>query len=262
MATDFLRSEALSPVCGVLGYRVSRFGSIWVALLGRTAMESVRNSRGLALMIAVALAVVFGCIFLPTAQGQTEQESQQNAPRGPSMAEYNNFAEADRAKDPAEKVILLDAFVSKYPDSPFLAYVYQSYFEAYEKLKNFQKVMEFAEKRLSSPLNVDINKHFEAAVAWARAYNSLHSDDLALAAKAHEIAHRGLAIIPSLKRPGHMDETTFASKMRLATIYLNGTVAAAAMTMKDYKVVKESLDAVVVLSSYDPTELRPRPTGY
>jgi tetratricopeptide (TPR) repeat protein len=225
-------------------------------------MENVRNSRGLALTITVALAAVFGCIFLPAAQGQMQKESQQNAPRGPSMAEYNNFAEADRAKDAAEKVILLDAFVSKYPDSPFLAYVYQSYYEAYEKLKNFQKVMEFAEKRLSSPLNVDINKHFEAAVTWARAYNSVHSDDLALAAKAHEIAQRGLAIIPSLKRPDHMDEKTFASEMREATIYLNATIAAAAMTMKDYKVVKDSLGAVVVLSTYDPAELRSRPTGY
>jgi hypothetical protein len=229
-------------------------------------MENIKNSRGMVLTIAVALTAVLGCVIVPAAQGQTQEQKPGNPPRKYSMAEYNEYAEAVRPLDAAERIKQLDAFVAKHPDSPLLSYVYQDYYKAYEKTGNLPKVMEFAEKRLSigSALtyqNREPQERLETALVWVHAYNRFHSDDVELAAKARGMVRAGLAIIATIKKPDYIYEgKIFARAMIQAASYLNATSAKAAMTVKDYKAVDESLEEIIRLTAFDLSDLSPAPT--
>jgi tetratricopeptide (TPR) repeat protein len=229
-------------------------------------MESLRNSRGMVLTIAVALTAVLGCAIVPGAQGQTQEQKPGNPPRKYSMAEYNDYAEAVRSEDAAERIKQLDSFVAKHPDSPLLSYVYQEYYKAYEKTGNLPKVMEYVEKRLSigSALtyqNREPEERLETALVWVHAYNKFHSDDVELAAKARAMVRTGLAIIATIKKPDYIyEEKIFTRAMIQAASYLNATSAKAARTMKDYKAADESLEEIIRLTAFDLSDLWPPPT--
>src|SRR4051794_22327018 len=77
------------------------------------------------------------------AQGQDAAKPQY------TMAEYNAYTAAQATKDPTAQIKALDDFVAKYPNSALLIYVYPLYFNAYSQLKNFPKVMEYADKTLA-----------------------------------------------------------------------------------------------------------------
>lgn len=229
-------------------------------------MESLRNSRGMVLAMAVALTAVLGCVFVPSAQGQTKEQKPSNPPRKYGMAEYNEYAEAVRSKDAAERIKQLDSFIAKHPDSPLLSYVYQDYHKAYEKTGNLPKVMEYVEKRLSiqgalTYQNDEPQERLEATLVWVHAYNKFHSDDVELAAKARCVVRTGLAIIASIKKPDYIfEEKTFARAMSQAASYLNATSTKAAITMKDYKAADESLEVIIRLTAFDLSDLWPPPT--
>jgi hypothetical protein len=217
--------------------------------------------------VAAIGVVLCTCASPSTTRGQQQEQNRSNAPRKYSMAEYNDLTLATRQDGAAERIRSLDSFVAKYVDSPLLPCAYQAYYEAYEKVSNFPKVMEYAEKRLETsspeyPDSMDANERLEATFAWARAYKKLHSDDAELAAKAHEIVRTGLALLASFKRPNHLDEKTFTLEMQRAASYLNVTGAVAALAMKDYKAASESLEALSGLTSYDPSELREAPVPH
>jgi hypothetical protein len=174
------------------------------------------------------------------------------------MEEYNSQAAALHTSDPREKIVLLNAFVAKYPDSPLLIYTYPQYCEAYQKLQDFSKVIEFAEKVLysSDTLKLDVNTRLESAVAWAWAYNNLRSNDTALAAKGREVTRMGLELLDAMKEENVL-RRNFKEESRKAKLYLNVTAAAAALVMKDEQAASASLSEVAGLSAFDPSALRP-----
>jgi hypothetical protein len=71
----------------------------------------------------------------------------------------------------------------------------------------------------------------------------------------------GLAIIATIKKPDYIYEgKIFARAMIQAASYLNATSAKAAMTVKDYKAVDESLEEIIRLTAFDLSDLSPAPT--
>jgi tetratricopeptide (TPR) repeat protein len=229
-------------------------------------MANMKNSRSSVLTIAVALTAVLGSVFVLAAQGQTQEQKPGNPPRTYTIAEYNEYAEAVRSEDATERIKQLDSFVARHPDSPFLNYIYQAYYMAYEKTGNLPKVMEFAEKRLSigSALtyqNSEPEERLETAPVWVHAYNKFHSDNVELAAKARSVVRTGLAIIATIKKPDYIyEEKIFTRAMIQAASYLNATSAKAARTMKDYKAADEALEEIIRLTVFDFSELWPPPT--
>jgi len=63
-----------------------------------------------------------------------------------TMPEYNSYQACASEKVPATQLKCLDDFVSKYPNSALLIYVYPLYVQAYGGLKNYQKVIEYSDK--------------------------------------------------------------------------------------------------------------------
>src|ERR1700737_5244093 len=66
-----------------------------------------------------------------------------------TRAEYNAYQAAAAERNPAQQIKMLDDFVAKYPNSALLIYIYPLYYNAYSQLKNWPKVIEYADKLLA-----------------------------------------------------------------------------------------------------------------
>src|SRR5271167_3978778 len=101
------------------------------------------------LMVLAALSLVlFGARLADAQAPATAGAAPQAAPKY-TMAEYNAYQAAAAEKDPAAQIKLLDDFVSKYPNSALLNYIYPLYYKNYGAQKNFPKTIEYADKLLA-----------------------------------------------------------------------------------------------------------------
>src|SRR5712692_737175 len=105
-------------------------------------MNWTRRMTGFALL--AALGLVLGSA--PAAKAQAA--AQDTGKQAYTVPEYNAYQAAAAEKNPAQQIKLLDDFVSKYPNSALLVYVYPLYYQANGALKNFPKVIEYADKLL------------------------------------------------------------------------------------------------------------------
>ena len=78
------------------------------------------------------------------------------------MAEYNAYQAAAAEKNPAQQVKALDDFVSKYPNSALMIYIYPLYYQAYSQLKNYPKVIEYADKLVALGEKADAGARYQA----------------------------------------------------------------------------------------------------
>ena len=192
-------------------------------------MNRMRRFAGLAVSALL-------CWMLGSAAAAQAPAGGQDAGKQPyTMPEYNAEQACGNDKNPSTQVKCLDDFVSKYPNSNLLVYVYPMYYQAYFQLKNFAKVMEYADKMVALGDKVDANAKYAALYARALAFASLPADQQATQAKgAVAAAEAALKLVPELKKPDNMDDNAFTEQKKQATGYLNGTAAQAAMVSKDY----------------------------
>jgi hypothetical protein len=177
------------------------------------------------------------CIALGNANGARAQApAGQEAGKQPyTMPEYNAEQACGNDKNPTSQVKCLDDFVSKYPNSNLLIYVYPMYYQAYSQLKSWPKVIESADKLVALGDKVGPNEKYGALYARAFAFNNLSAAEQAPQAKgAMAAAEAGLKLIPELKKPDTLDEKAFEEQKKQAAIYLNGTAAQSAAVLKDY----------------------------
>ena len=173
------------------------------------------------------------------------------------MAEYNSYQACASEKNPATQVKCLDDFVAKYPNSALLIYVYPLYYQAYGQLKNYQKVIEYADKVAALGDKVEAGIHYQALYAHAFAYNALSATDTAWgndpanAKAAQAAAVEGLKALDALKKPDNMTEDAFNTQKKQIQIYFNGTAAQAAMSQKDYASAIQYYKAVLALNPDD-----------
>jgi len=152
-----------------------------------------------------------------------------------TMPEYNAEQACANDKNPSSQVKCLDDFVSKYPNSNLLIYVYPMYYQAYFQSKNYAKVIEYADKMVALGDKADANSKYAALYARALAFGSMDATAQATHAKgALDAAEAGLKLIAELKKPDNLDDAGFTEQKKQAASYLNGTAAQAAMVAKDY----------------------------
>ncbi len=99
-------------------------------------MRAIEKFGTLAMTAALSV-VLAGSVLLgqPAFAGQDAGASKQPY----TMAEYNAYTAAAAEKNPAAQIKLLDDFVSKYPNSALLIYVYRLYYENYGAQKNYPR---------------------------------------------------------------------------------------------------------------------------
>jgi len=218
-------------------------------------MNGTRRLSGLA--IAAAFCMIAGNALSANAQAPAPAAGQDaNAPKY-TMAEYNAYQACAGEKVPATQIKCLDDFVSKYPNSALLIYIYPLYYTDYTQLKNPQKVMENVDKLIALGDKAEAAIRYGALYARALAYASLglkETDPTAKdqATKAREAALLGLKTIDELKKPDNMSDEDFKKQKLQPSILFNYTAGNAAMTMKDYAGAVTSFKAVLALNADDP----------
>jgi tetratricopeptide (TPR) repeat protein len=227
----------------------------------KSEMKGTHKIAGLA--IGAALFLNLGVAPASRAQAAAAAPAGQDAAAAKpqyTMAEYNAYQAAAAEKNPAQQVKALDDFVSKYPNSALLIYIYPLYYQAYSQLKNYPKVIEYADKVVALGDKVDAGARYQALYARAFAYNAIIADpaqaktgatDTALAKSALDAAVAGLKALDEVKKPETMTDDAFATQKKQIQIYFNGTAAQAAMILKDNAAAATYYKAVLALNPDD-----------
>src|SRR6186997_1794539 len=106
-------------------------------------MNRMKRVAGLAMSASL-------CWMLGSAAMAQAPAGGQDAGKQPyTMPEYNAEQACATDKNPSSQVKCLDDFVSKYPNSNLLIYAYPMYYQAYFQLKNYAKVIEYADKMVA-----------------------------------------------------------------------------------------------------------------
>jgi hypothetical protein len=218
-------------------------------------MSGTRKVAGLAIVAALCLILGNGLSALARPQAPAAGGQDAGAGKQPyTMAEYNSYQAAAAEKVPAQQIKALDDFVSKYPNSALLIYVYPLYVQAYGQLKNYQKVIEYSDKVIGLGIKIDAGGQYQALYAHCFAYNALSAAqqaDPATAKAAREAAVAGLKALDEVKKPDNMTDEAFATQKKQIQIYFNGTAAQASVNTKDYASAIPFYKAMLALNPDD-----------
>jgi hypothetical protein len=200
-------------------------------------MNATKRLTGLAILGALCLILGNGL----SAIAQAPAAGQDTGAAKYTMAEYNAYQACAGEKVPAALLKCLDDFVSKYPNSTLLNYVYPLYYQAYSAQKNYLKMIESADK-LAALEKIDALTRFNAYYTHATAFYAMVSDakegpnaskDAALAKAAQEAAAKALKTLDEVKKPDGVTDEAWAKQKTVSQLTLNGIAAQAAMNAKD-----------------------------
>ena len=206
-----------------------------------------RTCRVAGLALVAAICLVLSGANITRAQAPAGQDAAAGKQQY-TMAEYNAYQAAAAEKNPTQQIKLLDDFVSKYPNSALMIYIYPLYYQAYSQLKNWPKVIEYADKLIALNDKVEPPIRYQAYYARAFAYSNLPQnapDAQAQAPKACEAAKAGLKTLGELKKPDNMSEDDFNKQKQQPAILFNYTIAQCSMIQKDYQTAIDSYKAVL-----------------
>jgi tetratricopeptide (TPR) repeat protein len=221
---------------------------------GEMGMIGTRRMTGVAVLAALCLIIGSGA----SAKAQAPAAGQDAAAPKYTMAEYNAYQACAAEKVPATLIKCLDDFVSKYPNSTLLNYVYQLYSQAYGAQKNYQKVIENADKLAAMGDKVDAGTRFTAYYTHVAAYSALITDqpktagvDPALAKAAEDAAAAALKTLPDVKKPDNVTDDAWAKQVTQFKVFLEGVAAQAATAAKDCAGAVADYKAVLALNPDD-----------
>jgi tetratricopeptide (TPR) repeat protein len=169
------------------------------------------------------------------------------------MAEYNAEQACANDKVPASQIRCFDDFVSKYPNSALLPYVYQAYYQAYGAQKNYAKVIEYADKLIGLGDKVDAGTKLQAYNVREGAWTTLSAaDQTAGAAGARDAANKALATLGQIKKPDNVSDADFEKSKQPYVIFFNNTGAQASVLLKDYAGAMNFYKAVLAIDPDEP----------
>jgi hypothetical protein len=195
-------------------------------------MNAIRRMAGLAVIAGLCLMGTTAVKVAAQGAGAAAGGGAAAQPKY-TMAEYNAFQAAAAEKNPQAQLKLLDDFVSKYPNSTLMNYVYPLYYQNYAAQKNFPKVVEYANKELALP-GVSQTDKYQAYRAIAYAYNNTPNPDPAFAKAAYQACLDGAKTVADLAKPDNVDAATFDNQKKAEIQNFNITAASAALAAKDY----------------------------
>jgi hypothetical protein len=207
--------------------------------------------RMASMVVLAALSLCYLGAMSAVAQDQAPAAAGAPAGQKYTMAEYNAYQAAAAEKDANAKIKLLDDFVSKYPNSALLNYIYPLYYQAYAELKNWAKVIDYADKEIGLGAKLTPNERYQAYSARAFAYNNLQNPDAAQAKSEYQAALDGIKSLDALPKPDGMDDAKFAEEKKKTALSLQTTAANAAMAEKDYPAAIQAYKTVLASNPDD-----------
>ena len=213
-------------------------------------MNVTRRLTGPAVLLAL-------CLVLGSAAGvyaQAAASQDQGAGKQPyTMAEYNSYKACADDKVPASQIKCLDDFVSKYPNSALLIYVYPLYYQGYGAQKNYAKVIENADKLLALGDKVDAPTRLQAYNIRLGAWTALPAaDQPAGAAAGRDAAAKALKTLDEIKKPDNVSDADFAKSKQPYIIFFNNTGAQASVLLKDFPGAMTFYKAILAANPDEP----------
>ena len=195
-----------------------------------------RRILDLTAVILTAL-VVLPLFSLPTSVQAAAQDQKPSY----TIPEYNAFQAANAEKDPAAKIKDLDDFVAKFPNSTLLQYVNQLYYQTYQQMKNYPKVIEYADKLVAMGDKVDPAVVLGALQARVQAFSAMRMNPSAPDAndqltKQRDAALQGAKLLEAFPKPAaaKMSDEDFAKQKKPGIAFFDSSAGSAALQMKDY----------------------------
>jgi hypothetical protein len=213
-------------------------------------MNAIRRMASLAVLMALCLLGIKAVPVAAQAATQT-QDSCTGAGQHYTMAEYNSYTAAANEKDPAAQLKALDDFVSKYPNSCLLNYIYPLYYQNYGNQKNYAKVIDYCDKEIALGDKASPAEKLQAYSVRAFAYNHMQNPDTAQSKAAYNAAIEGAKLLDALPKPDGYDDAKFAAEKKGILLNFNYTAANAAMAAKDYPSAIQMYKVVLTTSPDD-----------
>lgn len=205
--------------------------------------------------VAMLAAVAAFCLILGNSANVNAQDpgAAGGSKQPYTMAEYNSYQACAADKNPASQIKCLDDFVSKYPSSALLNFVYPLYIQDYSQSKNYQKVMEFADKMVALGDKIDAAAKFNALYSRALAYAAVIPTDKegALAKPARDAAILGLKTLNDVKKPENVADDAWTGQKKTFTVFLNGIAAQASLATKDFQGAVSYYKAILAINPDD-----------
>jgi tetratricopeptide (TPR) repeat protein len=212
---------------------------------------------GLAISIGFA-AGLSGAESQPsqTAQGKEQGGSMRQAARPVNTEEEDAYRMLVAAGDssPANRIMLCEDFVKRFPQSRSLAGVYATLATAYASTGEEDKMFASGSKALElNPDNVDVLSLF--AMAIPRRVKANAPDALQQYEKAEGYARRVIELIPNLAKPYNIDDATFEAEKNDKLAMAHSGLGMAEYQYKSYGAARTELTQAVQLSSIpDPVD--------
>lgn len=240
-------------------FHMSRGNPAGIAVVSPNGQPKIRPNPGgrkvimrkhLSGMAIIFAALALGALSPKTAVGQAATTSQQPTY---TLPEYNALQTAQAEKDPAAQIKLLDAFVAQYANSTLMQYIYPLYYQAYYKVKNLPKAMEYVDKEIALGDKADVAQRVQA-IAQARLtlFGQIYKKDAPDAhdqlAKERDAAQLGLKLLPDLQKanPNVKDE-----QIKALTVALENAIASADIELKDFPAAEQAYKAELASNPND-----------
>jgi len=192
--------------------------------------------------LALATALLFLCLPARAAAAQPIQDQQQQK-QPYTLPEYNALQAARAEKDPQQGIKMLDAFVAQYPNSTLMPYVYQQYIADYSALKDYAKVMEYADKTVALGDKADaaipglrltaLDTRVRAFYSWYTPQNAKAPEANDQLTKARDAALLGAKLMESFPKPANTSEEAFAETKKKEMAFFDAAAAYADVQLKD-----------------------------
>jgi tetratricopeptide (TPR) repeat protein len=201
---------------------------------------------------AVVLAAL-GFVFVPAvpAMAQAAQTAQQQTSY--TVPEYNAYTNCQNEKDPQARIKLLDAFVSQYPSSTLLQYIYLMYYQTYYQLKNYSKALEYTDKLIALGDKADVMYRMQAIQArvqlFSAAFDAKAADAHDQLAKERDAALLGVKILPDYKKA--MDTKLTDDQAKAIAAFLEAAAGRADLELKDYPAAIDTFKAALSANPND-----------
>ena len=172
-----------------------------------------------------------------------------------TLAEYNAYNACVAEKAAPLRVRCFDDFVAKYPSSTLLIYVYRNYYNTYNELKNYPKVIELADREIAFGDKIDAGTRFEAIYLRTLAFNNVFSekgaDSKDQCTKERAAALQGLQVLNQLQKPETLSPEDFEKNKKGPAALFNYTAGFCAAHLKDYKSAIDSYKAALAANPDD-----------
>jgi len=163
-----------------------------------------------------------------------------------TIPEYNAFQAARAETNAQNRLKLLDDFVTKFPSSTLMTYVDQLYISTYTELKNYPKVIEYADKMLAMGDKLDTATRLQTLQTRVQvfpfAFNAKAPDAHDQLTKERDAAKDGADLLGKFPKPADskLTDEQFAEQKKPGIAFFDAAAGFADLQLKDYPAAIEA----------------------